>query len=512
MRDETLSIATLFGNKVRAAYSEDFRGWESVFNFTLTKEPSKEELLALLPAVSERDRWRLRLLDDAGDDLFDIRKSDDMGATYDVNKLQPYHDTEVKLVYIIEKTKAKNVLTLYDLTQFLEYVKGLVISEFYNALYNKLQDGLILEIWGEEYEQFNTATIAVIKKGGALPSLKGNGELKKRVDTCGQYCQWAMKLPRLVPEDLHIVECVKKGELAMYLSQACLLLSACFVADFSVIEKRLWRVRMSGFKTLVSDSNSVQVADMSLDENSVDQWFEIYDWCYTGGYTSDRLVIARNIISLNCPDASCLRLNESTLGAIKSNFRIFEQDNVRQYIKVRNDVSKDLLALQDKINSIVEGFTGDFRKSVVGLGTFFLTLVVVRVVGNGQWAGAFSSQVVALSFLFIVLSAVVLIYSRSSLERKEKLYNKHYKQLRGRYEPLLSKEEADKIFEDSDPKKVDSHSNYIQWQKNRYTWIWALTLVAFTVFLVAAWCYNLFETTNVYKIIKTVVSCCTKNI
>lgn len=512
MRNETLSIATLFGNNVRAAYSEDFRSWESVFNFTLTKEPSKENLLALLPAVSERDGWRLRLLDDAGDDLFDIRKGDDMGTAYDVNKLRPYHDAEVKLGYTIEKTKAENVLTLYDLTQFLEYVKGLAISEFYNALYNNLQDGLILEIWGEDYEQFSTATIAVIKKGDALPSLKGNVEQMKRVETCGQYCQWAMKLPRLLPEDLHIVECVKKGGLAKYFCQACLLLSVCFVADFSVIEKRLWRVRMSGFKTLVSESNSAQVADISLDESSVDQWFEIYDWCYTGGYTSDRLVIARNIISLNCPDTSCLRLNESTLGAIKSNFRIFEQDNVRQYIKVRNDVSKDLLALQDKINSIVEGFTGDFRKSVVGLGTFFLTLVVVRVAGNGQWAGAFSSQVVALSFLFIVLSAVVLVYSRLSLERKERLYDKHYKQLQERYEPLLSKEEADKIFEDSDPKKVDSHSNYIQWQKNRYTWIWALTLVAFAVFLVAAWCYNLFETTNVYKIIKTVVSCCTKNI
>ena len=304
MRDKTFSIASLFGNNARAAYSEDFRIWESVFNFTLTKEPSKEDLLASLPAVSERDGWRLRLLDDAGDDLFDIRKGDDMGTAYDVNKLQPYHDMEVKLVYTIEKTKAESILTLYDLTRFMEYVKGLAISEFYNALYNKLQDGLILEIWGEEYEQFSTATIAVIKKGDALPSLKGNVDQMNRVETCGQYCQWAMKLSGLVPEDLHIVEHMKKGELAKYFSQTCLLLSACFLADFSVIEKRLWRVRMSGFKTLVSECNSAQVADMSLDENSVDQWFEIYDWCYTGGYTSDRLVIARNIISLNCPDSA----------------------------------------------------------------------------------------------------------------------------------------------------------------------------------------------------------------
>ena len=117
MRDKTLSIATLFGNNARAVYSEDLRIWESAFIFTLTKEPSKEDLLALLPAVSERDCWRLRLMDGAGDDLFDIRKGDDMGTAYDVNNLQPYHETEVKLVYTIEKAKVESVLTLYDLTR-----------------------------------------------------------------------------------------------------------------------------------------------------------------------------------------------------------------------------------------------------------------------------------------------------------------------------------------------------------------------------------------------------------
>ena len=266
-------------------------------------------------------------------------------------------------------------------------------------------------------------------------------------------------LPSLLPEDLHIVEGNVNGALAKYIRQACLLLSACYVADLSGVEKNQWRIRISGFKTLASESNSVKVKALAFDEKSAEQWFDIYDWCYTGGYTSDRLVIARNIISLNCPDYEHLKLNASTLGAIKSNFKIFEQDNVRQYIKVRNDVSKDLLDLQDRINGIVEGFTGDFRKSVVGLGTFFLTAVVVRVLAGGHWTGAFSNEIVTLSYLFIALSAVVLVYSRLSLDKKEKLFSKHYGQLRERYKPLLSKEEADKIFEDCNPNILGTHND-----------------------------------------------------
>lgn len=512
MKTKALAIASLFGDVTQKDCSENFQKWEGSYCLTLKNTPDKNDLLAVLPAISDRDSWRLRMLSEADDDLFDIRKGSDIDAVYDVNQIQPYIDGNVRLVYSIEKSKTDDVLTVYDLTQFVLYIKDLAVTGFLNAVYNVLQDKLVLEVWDGEYEQFETQSLAVIKRGDAIPRLGYDVEKRKRIDACGSYCQWTAKLPGLLPEDVHIEDCQKDGELAKYFRQACLLLSACYVADFSGVEKNAWRIRISGFKTLFSEGNVAKVPDLAFDEKSVDQWFAIYDWCYTGGYTSDRLTIARNIISLNCPNFGILELNNSTLGAIKSNFRIFEQDNVRQYIKVRKDVSSDLLTLQDKINSIVEGFTGDFRKSVVGLGTFFLTLVVVRVVAGGQWYEPFSNQIVVLSLLFLVLSAVVLVYSRKTLDKKEQLYTKHYGQLRERYDKLLSKEEADKIFEDGDPNKFGTHSNYIKWQKNRYTWIWALTLVAFFLFLIGAWCYNLFETTNICKIIKCFFACCTKNI
>lgn len=512
MKTNVLTIVSLFGDIKQEDCCEDFRKWEGSYSLPLTKIPDKQKLLASLPAISERDSWRLRMLSEADDDLFDIRKGCDFDAAYDANQLQPYIDENVRVVYSIEKNKTNNVLTIYDLAQFLLYIKELTVTGFLNALYIVLQDKLVLEVWDGEYEQFETQSLAVVKRGDPIPRLGINNEKRKRTEACGRYCQWTEKLPGLLPEDLHIEDSQRGGELDKYFRHASILLSACYVADFSGVEKNAWRIRISGFKTLFSEGSKVNITDLIFDITSVDQWYEIYDWCYTGGYTSDRLTIARNIISLNCPDFGKLELNKSTLDAIKSNFRIFEQDNVRQYIKVRKDVSNDLLTLQDKINSIVEGFTGDFRKSVVGLGSFFLTVVVVRVVAGGHWYEPFSSQIVVLSFLFLALSAIVLVYSRKTLNKKEQLYTKHYKLLRERYDKLLSKEEADKIFEDGDPNILGTHSNYIHWQKNRYTWIWALTLLAFFLFLIGAWCYNLYETTNICKIIKCFFLCCIKNI
>lgn len=514
MKTATLHIAQLFGDNVLATPTvihEDFQRLECEYRFKLTKTPVKESLLAVLPAISERDSWRLHIFSGGDEDLLDLQPNANIDQVYDSNKMQSYNDEEVSLFYTVEKKKKEGKLTVYDLQEFTSYMLGLAAKECFSAVFSNLQDKLVLEVWGGECEPYRTASIAMIKKGEALPQMSVSDMPKKRVDDCGKYCQWATKLPAILPEDLHIIEKQKEGVLSKMFDQLCLLLSACYVADFSSVEKDALKIRISGFKTLVSEFDKVKVRDLAFDTSSVEQWFDIYDWCYTGGYTSDRLVIARNIVSLNCFDCLTLKLNPSTLDAIKSNFRIFEQDNVRQYIKVRNDLSKDLLDLQDKINNIVEGFTGDFRKNVVGLGTFFLTLVVVRVVANGQWKGAFSTQIVLLSFVFIALSVVLLIYSRRNLEQREKLYTKHYGQLRERYKLLLSNEEADKIFEDSDPNKVGTHSNYINCQKKTYTLIWIVMLVVLSLFLVGVWCFNLFESTNLFKIIKAIVLCCTKN-
>lgn len=263
---------------------------------------------------------------------------------------------------------------------------------------------------------------------------------------------------------------------------------------------------------MMMESQVVKTNGLCFNQESANLWYRIYDWCYTEGYTSDRLCIARNIISLNISSIHELGLNASTLDAIKSNFKIFEKENVRQYIKVRNDISQTLLDMQGKVNSIVEGFTSDFHKSVISLGTFFLTVMVVRVISKGDISGAFTGSIVLLSFAFIALSAVNLIYSRKILERKERLFTKHYKQLKDRYNQLLSDEESQQIFEDCNPKTDGTHANFIQWQKNRYTWIWALSLVLFSFLLIGIWFYNLLETSNLAKVIKILVECCTKNI
>ena len=512
MKNRIESIAQLFGTLKDTIIKEDFTKLECEVKLIIQQTPTDITLQSLLPACSDRDSWRLQMITDGDDDLFDLRAGINIADAYDKNHIIPYHGDEVSLMYTILKSKRNDIITVYDFNQFLNYIKELTITAAFNAIQNNLDEKLVVEIWSEQYERFYTGSIAFIKKDDAQTEcIILNKDKERRKEKCKELCQWNNRFTNLTPEDFFIVDRETDSPLSLIFDQLSMLLSLCYVADFSSVDRNCLTLRLSGYKTMTIKSYMVKTEDMHFNTDSAKQWYKIYDWCYTGGYTSERLCIARNIISLNCSNTNELSLNALTLDAIKSNFKIFEKDNVRQYINVRNDISQTLLAMQEKVNAIVEGFTGDFHKSVISLGTFFLTVMVVRVIAKGDITGGFTGNIVLLSFAFIVLSFVNLIYSRMLLERKEKLFTKHYEQLKDRYSQLLSEEEIQKVFEDSDPKKVGTHANYIQWQKNRYTWIWAIALLVFALLLVLMWCYNLFETSNVVKIFKMIIKCYTRN-
>ena len=371
MKGKIEAIARLFGDNIGATIKENFAQLECEVKLTLKRTPNKDTLPVLLPAISDRDTWRFQMITEGDEDLFDMRVGANIEEVCNENKLQPYYEDTVTLIYTITKNKVNDTLSVYDYNLFLNHIKGLTITETLNALQNQLVEIFVMEIWSEGYERFNTYSIAAIKKGDAQPRLVLNNDRKKINEKCDELCQWNNKFTRLTPEDLYILNRDADGVLGGIFDQLCLLLSTCFVADYSSLDKSGITLRLSGYKMMIMESETVKASVLQLDTDSVRQWYKIYDWCYTGGYTSDRLSIARNIISLNCQDIDKLKLNESTLDSIKSNFKIFEKDNVRQYIKVRNDVSKTLLDMQEKVNAIVEGFTGDFHKSVISLGTFF---------------------------------------------------------------------------------------------------------------------------------------------
>lgn len=509
MKEQINRIVALFSDAdlVNASAKETWDEYEYNAEIALSKIPDAQCLLRAIPEISDRDSWRLIITSNGDDSIVDIKKSS--GDIGDIKSdLEPYTDDKVCLKFAIEKKRDNKKLTVYDWSLFTGFLQGTSLNAFLNAVSNRLDGNLTVEVWTDGFRPFKSNTIDFISKGGTA-QYEVVGHRNMRVSSRHKYCLSNIQYGTLLPEDL--LTDSTTDDISLLFRKASLAMSMLYVCDSSSVGSTL-ELGICGYMTFRSQYDAQRLDGLAFEDKYCNPWFEIYDWAYTGGYTSDRLSIARNIISLNVQGESLFSINDSTLRSIKSNFKIFEQDNVRQYIKVRNEISSFLIGMQREVSAIVDGFASDFKKNILAVFTFFFTVVIVRVISKGDFAGGFTTPVFILSLIFLALSLVLLVFSRMELNKKKELFEKHYNQTKNRYKCLLSDEEIKEMFEDSNPNKQGSHANYIEWQGKVYTLLWIACVFVLAAFAIFAWIFSLLSSLSKCLIIKLIVQCCIKSI
>lgn len=511
MNNEVNSILSLFAD-AEDFNIESYETWdkfECKSTITLKSIPQMKDFISVLPHISNRDSWRFIIESECGEAIFDISSKSGSLENKDIwDDLEPYIDNQIDIIYTVSKHVSDNTLTVYEESLFTEHLRNSKLLVFLNAVNNRFKNVLNIEIWTENFSSFGSRTINFIPK--ACQAQANNIEVRQaRNNLQKNYCQSDDLNFVILPEDFLMNS--TSNDISLLFRKACVVLSMLYVCDSTKIDDDV-EFHLCGYKTLRTKLSALKLNDLEIDDVYCEKWYDIYNWAYSGGYTLDRLSISRNIISLNCNANNIVSINESTFRSIKSNFKIFEQDNVRQYIKVRNEVSNMLISMQKEINTIVDGFTSDFKKNIIAVSTFFLTVIVVRVISKGDFTGGFTTPVMILSIIYLCISLGLLYYSRRELERKKNLFEKHYGQIKERYKILLSDEELKEMFEDSDPNKLQSHANYIEWQKDVYTKIWLGSIVALTLFVVFVWMMNLINDESICKLIQSVIKCCIKSI
>lgn len=488
---------------------ETWDEFECKSTITLKRFPQMKDLIRVLPHISNRDSWRFIIESECGGAIFDINSKSGSLENKDIwDDLEPYIDNQINIIYKVSKNICNNTLTVYEESLFTEHLQNSKLLVFLNAVNNRLKNVLNIEIWTEDFSPFGSRTIYFMPKGGK-PQFNIIENRQTRNNLQKKHCQSEGLNFVILPEDL-LMDSIS-NVVSLLFRKACVVLSMLYVCDSTKIDDDV-EFHLCGYKTFKTKLSALRLNDLAIDDVYCEKWYDIYNWAYSGGYTLDRLSISRNIISLNCNANNIVSINESTFRSIKSNFKIFEQDNVRQYIKVRNEVSNMLISMQKEINTIVDGFTSDFKKNIIAVSTFFLTVIVVRVISKGDFTGGFTTPVMILSIIYLCISLGLLYYSRKELDIKKNLFEKHYDQIKERYRILLSDEELKEMFEDSDPNKLQSHANYIEWQKGVYTKIWLSSIVALALFVVFVWMMNLINDESLCKLIQSVIKCCIKSI
>lgn len=474
-----------------ASISENFDEVKITYFLNIERFPEITIYGKILGALNPRDTFHLSVVNE-GEVVENFTNRSDKEFSDYIELLEGNLTVGdyIEVIFTIEKKIIENKLSVYFKDEFIQYLNSLSFLVFLNVVEGCLNKSFLILEYQESNSneiEFATKTISFVSKDKIFEKDSVEDELRSElIHRATSLCHWDIENSTILPEDLFpTISNSSNNALPEIFKKVCLLYTSMFIFDYVSIKEKSFSYKLNGFKTFGEQINTVKIDDVELDTSSFDLLFNIYKWIYNGGNTPDKLSIARNIISLNF-DPKTLNISNTCYDAILSNHRIYERQNVRQYIEVRNKLSEILIDLQDKIDKIVNSFVNDYKKNIITLLSFFISVIAIRVISKGDFIGGFTTEIIILSYSFLLISIGIMIYSRWEFSKRIEMFDKHYIQLKERYKELLSSDELNKIFDDCNPKNKESRS-FIHEQKRLYTILWicsvALLAISITVIL-----------------------------
>lgn len=503
-------ILNLFSSNNLPSVSENYSEVKVEVVCNNGKVPTEDDFKAVILNLNSRDGLHISILQNDDDYTLVCNYSSEQAEPFSTF-LQEINSTilenDFRIIITIEKKKNNQIVSVYYVDEFIKYLNDLLflgVLFVLDKLFNN-KNYIVFEVQDDSFQEFSTKTIKFIPKGSHTESGTINNRterLNKIRNLC--HCSIVSKY-KFVPDDFYSQTMSEKPALKKLFDRLTLLYSTIFLFDvFNILDSKI-EYKLSGYRTI---NQIIECSSVCVESNR--SYFDIYSWVYDGGNIVDKIGLARNILSLNF-EKETLKISDTTFEAIKSGYKIYQKENIKQYIEIRNKISDQLIDLQNKADKIVDSFIGDFKKSLFTVVSFFATVIVIRVVSKGDFAGGFTTEVTLLSIGFLFISLLIMIFAQWEISKQIGRYDEFYKHMKERYEDLLDKSDIKRIL--NNDKDFISNKKFIEQKRCNYTILWVLSLVILLVIVIALFCINqpCVILDGIFIIIKNIALCFIKN-
>lgn len=211
-------------------------------------------------------------------------------------------------------------------------------------------------------------------------------------------------------------------------------------------------------------------------------YYDIVQWLYSlGGHRADKLMLARNIMSIHL-DESVLLLNDEAYSAILSGFEIYLKQNVALYIELKNKLSDYLIDTNKDVESLIASLSNNMKANVFGLFTLCFGLIVSSIVKSGNFDLLRNPYTWATMTVALIISLLLLFLASWDIKDKSLRLKNTYDLLKSRYTDLLIKRDLSKVLIDDNIKKCRL---LLEKRRRVYFWSWFLILLIVFVFITA---------------------------
>lgn len=409
-------------------------------------------------------------------------------------------DGEVlSIVITITKSIKGSSCTIYDFQCFVSTFNSYEVGQFFQIFSKLFELGQFFrfKIFGLE-KPFYTSSICfepLSEDTRVQENLKRNEIFEYFKNQCHfgnveHFC--------LVPSDFKLILTdEEQSELNELLNRYANLISIIFLFDISSINGNSIEFKINGYKSIKGKSD---IFNLHLKE--FDEYYNIYEWVYNGGNLTDKIGLSRNIISLHFKTVGELYLQGNPFQSVKSSFKVYEKQNIKQYIDIRNKISDQLLDFNNRANKIVEIFASGFQKSTLALISFYISAIVIRVLSKGDFVNIFSLDATILSLVFLSGSIIFYWVSRWEIKVQRTRFVNSYENLKIRYTDLLEPDDIKKILNNDTEFQQDL--DFIDKKRKAYSRMWlavVVLLASSTLFLFIT--YNLTQLSDllIFKLI-----------
>lgn len=452
------------------ACSERVRVLQLNFNQAANQMPQFDDLIRYYHLFNDRDQVNITITnpDDQSLQISGITEKESYDQFLSIGE----EDDELAIVIYVNKEIVKETLSVYCYSLFTQDLLSNSFSELLVIMAGLigLGDRLIFDV-SDENVFWCTKTIAFVHDQSMI--IDSKVDRKGRLQVCKENCiGFPSQDINLLPDDFYIVQNYVDNAYCTCFSKICSLLSIGYIASFATLSD-------NGVSGQINGQRNVSF-DLSYDKTKANsELYRIFDWIFSEGNSTDKLLLARNIISLHCKYTSIDATDEKTFASIKSNYQLYLKENANQYIEAKNKLSEYICDVVAKLGDDISGLLSGLKNNLIALVSFFLTVVLVNIVSEQPLNNIFTKEITVIIELILVGSVVYYLICRHEIQLKRKKNKRAYTLLKENYKDFFSDEELNQIF--NNDKLIDDADKELRKGIIKYSVLWCFLLIVILI-------------------------------
>lgn len=281
-----------------------------------------------------------------------------------------------------------------------------------------------------------------------------------------------------IPGDFNIICESSNSRLNSIIRRLLLVSTLIFISNVAIFNTdNSLDCRIIGYKTLKININSKSVVDKDV----IEQLYSIYNWIYSSRNISDKLGLARNMLSLGISEKLEI-ISENLFESINSAHEIYLKENIREYLEVKAKVTEFLFDLSQKTSELSGNVGKALFNNIIALITFYISIILMNSLSENKLTNIFTKDISCISLVFIIGSIIYMIISFKETKKELQRYEKVYFRVKGSYDDVLDNDDINKIFKDDE--YLNEDKEFILKRSNMYLKVWILLLLILLILII----------------------------